>query len=82
MHSDVVLVFEAFIGHTSSISAVTKNAKSWFSNAELLFMYANFVLKSTFAKIGTVPLPILELLQLFLGFLGNPLTLFLVLILR
>ena len=81
MHSDVVLVGKAFIGHTSSISAVTKNAKSWFSNAEL-FMYANFVLKSTFAKIGTVPLPILELLQLFLGFLENPLTLFLVLILR
>ena len=51
MHSDVVLVGKAFIGHTSSISAVTKNAKSWFSNAELLFMYANFVLKSTFVLL-------------------------------
>ena len=62
MHSDVFLVGEAFIGHTSSISAVTKNAKSWFSNAELLFMYANFVLKSTFVQL------LLKLVQSFCQF--------------
>ena len=86
MHSDVVLVGKAFIGHTSSISAVTKKCQILVQQCRAFYVCKLctkvYFCAAAAAKIGTVPLPILELLELFLGFLENPLTLFLVLILR